>query len=157
MDRRSSPTHFSAWLRRELRDRHWTERELAERAGVSRAAVCRWLLGNRVPSAGSIPRLASALTIPGEAIVDELATDGIALIPLRLTSAGGSVAPQGIPSGNDDFPGWLATELDRRGLSSRDVALRAGEEAAVVDFWLRGLLAPSSNQIVALAAALSAA
>lgn len=150
-------THFAAWLQEQVTSRDWTERELAERVGVSRAAVCRWLAGNRVPNAVSLPLLADALSVPWPVVASVLARDGFSPIPLRVTLSNGGINPVGIPSDQECFPGWLASELERRGMSTRELACRAGEESTVVDFWLRGLLSPSSNQVAALVTALSAA
>lgn len=155
--RRATRSYFATWLQEQVATRDWTERELAERVGVSRAAVCRWLAGNRVPNAISLPRLADALSVSWPVVASVLARDGFSPIPLRVTLSNGGINPVGIPSDQENFPGWLASELERRGMSSRELAYRAGEESTVVDFWLRGLLSPTSSQVAALVTALSAA
>lgn len=54
---------FSAWLRRQLQRREWTESDLARRMSTTPSVVNRWARGERVPSPQSCESLADVLLI----------------------------------------------------------------------------------------------
>lgn len=60
---------FDRWLRIELDRRGWSRSELAERIGVSPAAVSRWVSGQRVPDEASCRRIASTLNVSVDAVL----------------------------------------------------------------------------------------
>ena len=55
-----TPT-FPAWLRRELKQRDWTQAYFARRVGTSSGVVSHWARGTRVPSPDSCDLIADAL------------------------------------------------------------------------------------------------
>lgn len=56
--------HFPAWLRRELASKGWKQVEFAERLGMDKGIVGRWLRGERVPSPESCDRISDVLGVP---------------------------------------------------------------------------------------------
>jgi transcriptional regulator with XRE-family HTH domain len=52
---------FAEWLGGQLRTRRLSQRQLAERSGVSHSTISRILNGTRTPSLGTAARLAKAL------------------------------------------------------------------------------------------------
>lgn len=54
---------FSAWLRRRLEERAWSQAEAARRIGVSTAVVSRWVNGQRVPGPAQHALVAAALGV----------------------------------------------------------------------------------------------
>jgi len=148
-------TAFVAWLRDQLAARDWTDRELAERAGVSSAAVSRWMGGTRTPNASNIARLANALSIESDEVYARLAEKGVVISAITHPTRDARSFKSTVSNlGDDDLPNWLEAELIRRDQSPEDLAWQMGIEATVVRFWLRGLLSPSPHQLLDLAAVL---
>jgi transcriptional regulator with XRE-family HTH domain len=64
---------FNDWLRRELKARRMTQRQLADRSGVDHSTISRLLSGDRVPSLATVLKLARALGgLPPDAAPDDL-------------------------------------------------------------------------------------
>ncbi len=66
---------FRTWLLGELRLRKWTQSDLAERLGVNRSAVAKWLAvegssSYRKPSYESCRALATVLGVPLEIVLE---------------------------------------------------------------------------------------
>lgn len=60
-------------IRHALSYRNMSQRELAEKAGITEAAVSRYLKGDRIPRAVTVARIAKALGVPvSELMGDEL-------------------------------------------------------------------------------------
>jgi transcriptional regulator with XRE-family HTH domain len=60
---------FGLWLKTELSRRSMTHAEFADRVGVSRAAVSRWVRGERLPDGESIFRIAEAFNLDPDTIM----------------------------------------------------------------------------------------
>lgn len=52
---------FNVWLRRQLRERRMTQRQLGARSGVNHSTISRLLTGDRTPSLNTATKLARAL------------------------------------------------------------------------------------------------
>ncbi len=63
---------FNLWLRRQLRERRMSQRQLAHLSGVNHSTISRLLAGDRIPSLETATKLARALRIPNEDIAAEL-------------------------------------------------------------------------------------
>jgi transcriptional regulator with XRE-family HTH domain len=63
--------HFAAWLENELDKRHWTQRELAKRSGLHPSTINYLVKNHRGLGLKSIHKLATALGIPEELIIDQ--------------------------------------------------------------------------------------
>lgn len=50
-------------LRRILREKGWSQKELADACGITPAAVCRYCAGQRTPRASTLARLSAALGV----------------------------------------------------------------------------------------------
>jgi transcriptional regulator with XRE-family HTH domain len=61
---------FGDWLRAEIKRRDLTITQFAEVAGVTQAAVSRWLGGQRRPDVASTQRIALALGLPAEVVLE---------------------------------------------------------------------------------------
>lgn len=66
---------FRSWLLSELRLRKWTQSDLAQRLGVNRSAVAKWLAvegttSYRKPSYESCRMLAAVLGVPVEVVLE---------------------------------------------------------------------------------------
>jgi transcriptional regulator with XRE-family HTH domain len=59
-------TSFIDWLRNELRERGWTQAELARRSGISPAHITKALNGERGFGEQSIRAIANAFNLPAE-------------------------------------------------------------------------------------------
>lgn len=140
-------SEFALWLRDQLAARNWRDRELAERTGVSTAAVSRWIGGSRTPSSNNVTRLANALSIQDEEIYTRLVGEHrpIVAFPRPAVNSRPSVASFTAVS-VDEFPNWLHHELVRQNLTAEELSRQVGVEATVVRFWLKGLLSPSPLQ-----------
>jgi transcriptional regulator with XRE-family HTH domain len=62
--------HFPNRLRELRNGAGWTQRELADRAGVSSGAICHWEQGIREPSITSLVALAQALGVDCQAFLE---------------------------------------------------------------------------------------
>jgi transcriptional regulator with XRE-family HTH domain len=63
---------FNLWLRRQLRERRMSQRQLAHLSGVNHSTISRLLAGHRTPSLDTAAKLARALRVPNEEIGTEL-------------------------------------------------------------------------------------
>jgi transcriptional regulator with XRE-family HTH domain len=61
---------FGDWLRAGIKMRGLTITQFAERAGVTQPAVSRWLGGQRRPDVASTQRIALALGLPAEVVLE---------------------------------------------------------------------------------------
>ena len=62
-----TPRSFNGWLRRQLREKKLSQRQLALHSGVHHSTISRIITGDRMPSLGTATRLARGL----REIVDE--------------------------------------------------------------------------------------
>jgi transcriptional regulator with XRE-family HTH domain len=62
---------FASWLENELDKRHWTQRELAKRSGLHPSTINYLLKNHRGLGLKSIRKLAMALELPEELIIDQ--------------------------------------------------------------------------------------
>ena len=98
-------------FRRTVRDlmvaRGYTQKELGERAGLSKSGVGRLLAGERDPRAGTVERLAAALGVTAGALLDGPHTPGSALsTPGGLApTLGGTGRYAGVHSTHSGWPG----------------------------------------------------
>jgi transcriptional regulator with XRE-family HTH domain len=53
--------HFETWVRQRLRQREWTQADLARKLGVPNSTVARWLNGKRRPTSESCDLIADVL------------------------------------------------------------------------------------------------
>ncbi len=63
---------FGIWLRRRLRERRMSQRQLANLSGVNHSTISRLLVGDRTPSLDTATRLARALLVANEDVGTEL-------------------------------------------------------------------------------------
>lgn len=63
---------FSTWLTQEIQARDWSQRIIADKAGVSASGVGRWVRGESVPKPEHIPGLARALGLPDSEILSRM-------------------------------------------------------------------------------------
>lgn len=61
--------YFAEWLENELRERGWTQTELARRAGMSRAAISMLVNGRNHPKAETCIALARGFDLPAETVL----------------------------------------------------------------------------------------
>ena len=59
-----SKTFFCEQLRKALYEKRLTQKDLAEKIGVNRPVVNRWITGNSNPSFNSLKKIAAALELP---------------------------------------------------------------------------------------------
>ncbi|MFZ2097181.1 MAG: helix-turn-helix transcriptional regulator [Anaerolineales bacterium] len=62
---------FSEWLINELNQRNWTQKELAKRSGLNPSTINYMIKHRRGLGLKSVNRLAQALGIPEELIIDK--------------------------------------------------------------------------------------
>lgn len=79
-------TSFRTWLLDELRIRHWTQSDLADRLGVNRSAVAKWVAppgtsSYRQPSYESCRLIAEVFGIPQDLVLEKAG-----LTPAKLES-----------------------------------------------------------------------
>ena len=79
-------TSFRSWLLDELRIRHWTQSDLADRLGVNRSAVAKWVAppgtsSYRQPSYESCRLIAEVFGIPQDLVLEKAG-----LTPAKLES-----------------------------------------------------------------------
>ncbi len=79
-------TSFRSWLLDELRIRHWTQSDLADRLGVNRSAVAKWVAppgtsSYRQPSYESCRLIAEVFGIPQDMVLEKAG-----LTPAKLES-----------------------------------------------------------------------
>jgi transcriptional regulator with XRE-family HTH domain len=63
---------FNVWLRRQLRERRISQRQLAHMSGVDHSTISRLIGGGRTPSLETATKIAVALRVPEEDIGREL-------------------------------------------------------------------------------------
>jgi transcriptional regulator with XRE-family HTH domain len=56
-----TPASFNAWLRRQLREKKMSQRQLALQSGVDHSTISRLVKGDRMPSLGTATKLARGL------------------------------------------------------------------------------------------------
>jgi transcriptional regulator with XRE-family HTH domain len=79
---------FNLWLRRQLRERRMTQRQLAHLSGVDHSTISRLMAGDRVPSLDTAAKLARALHASNEDIGTELGfVDGRPVLPTQRVEA----------------------------------------------------------------------
>ncbi len=61
---------FGQRLEKLLRDRHMTQKELAEKAGVTEAAMSHYIKGDRTPRSSVLARIAMALDTTSEFLME---------------------------------------------------------------------------------------
>jgi transcriptional regulator with XRE-family HTH domain len=59
---------FGDWLRRQIEDRLLTQREFAERVGVTSVHVSRWVNGHVLPCGLNVVRIARVLDLTREQV-----------------------------------------------------------------------------------------
>ena len=73
LQERPPTSTFNDWIRRELKARRMTQRQLAQRSGVNHSTIARLLSGDRTPSLKTVLKLATALGgLPPDAAPHEL-------------------------------------------------------------------------------------
>ena len=55
---------FKNWLKEKMEEKGWNQVKLAHESGVSQAAICRWLKGEREPDIETLQKVGHALNIP---------------------------------------------------------------------------------------------
>jgi transcriptional regulator with XRE-family HTH domain len=79
---------FNLWLRRQLRERRMSQRQLAHLSGVNHSTISRLLAGDRIPSLETATKLARALRVPNEDIAAELGfVNGRPAMPMQRVEA----------------------------------------------------------------------
>lgn len=77
---------FREWLRRQIEERRVSVRMLAQRSGLSDAAISEWLAGKRHPRPESLQKLARGLRLPYDMVLQAAGY-------LPSETAGGGEAP----------------------------------------------------------------
>src|ERR687892_1563532 len=57
----NDPRSFNAWLRRQLKEKKMSQRQLALQSGVDHSTISRLIKGDRMPSLGTATKLARGL------------------------------------------------------------------------------------------------
>lgn len=60
------PRSFNAWLRRQLKEKNMSQRQLALQSGVDHSTISRLIKGDRMPSLGTATKLARGLREIGD-------------------------------------------------------------------------------------------
>jgi transcriptional regulator with XRE-family HTH domain len=68
---------FNVWLRRQLRARRMSQRQLAYLSGVDHSTISRLVAGDRTPSLDTAAKLARALRVPVEDIGADLGFEAV--------------------------------------------------------------------------------
>jgi transcriptional regulator with XRE-family HTH domain len=66
-----SADEFSDWFRKELRRRRWRQADFVRESGISKGTVSQWFRGTRVPEPDSCDRIAEALHIDRDVVLDK--------------------------------------------------------------------------------------
>jgi transcriptional regulator with XRE-family HTH domain len=61
---------FGRWLQRQMDRRQWTRAELARQTGVSATSISDWANGKKLPDAESADKLAEALRVDRDVVLD---------------------------------------------------------------------------------------
>jgi transcriptional regulator with XRE-family HTH domain len=79
---------FNLWLRRQLRERRMSQRQLAHLSGVDHSTISRLIAGDRTPSLDTAAKLARALHVSSDEIGTELGfVDGRPALPTQRVEA----------------------------------------------------------------------
>jgi transcriptional regulator with XRE-family HTH domain len=79
---------FNLWLRRQLRERRISQRQLAYLSGVSHSTISRLLVGDRTPSLETAAKLARALRVQNDEIGIEFGfVEGRPPMPMQRVEA----------------------------------------------------------------------
>jgi transcriptional regulator with XRE-family HTH domain/outer membrane biosynthesis protein TonB len=79
---------FNLWLRRQLRERRMSQRQLAHLSGVNHSTISRLLAGDRTPSLDTATKIARALRVPNEDFATELGfVEGRPAMPTQRVEA----------------------------------------------------------------------
>jgi transcriptional regulator with XRE-family HTH domain len=79
---------FNLWLRRQLRERRMSQRQLAHLSGIDHSTISRLVAGDRTPSLDTAARLARALRVSNHDIGTELGfVDGEPALPTQRVEA----------------------------------------------------------------------
>lgn len=125
---------FGANLADALEERRMTQKELARRAGVTEAAVSRYLTGERAPQAATVAALARAL---------DCSTDDLLGAP-----------KSGPEKARMRFARNLTAAMAAHGMSVGGLAEAAGLSQAAVSRYVNGRRAPKTDAAAAVAKAL---
>ncbi len=124
-------TDCAEWLRAELEDRGLTQREVAERVGVTMGTISRWCRGRTAPDPELQVRLQEAL----QSLDREKATQ-----PRQPPDPG--------------FTTWLRARRRERGLSLAELAASLGLSTVTLQNWSTGRRRPHPASRPGLARAL---
>ncbi len=58
---------FNNWLIEQLREKEWTQSDLAQRSGLTRGAISNYING-RIPDKSALQKIGKALKIPSETV-----------------------------------------------------------------------------------------
>src|SRR5262245_60758231 len=119
---------------------------LAQKAGVSKAALSQWEAGSRLPRVAELEAVLDALGAPPSQRALALASIDAPRALRRLRSPGAN-AGLGPPSAAGDL---LRAMRLRRGWTQEQVAAQVGVVRNAVARWERGDRLPSAGQIQAL-------
>lgn len=76
-------------IKRLRTDNNWTQEQLAEKVGVTRATVTQWETGWSQPRMGAVQRLAGAFGVSVSEVVDNIRSAGFSPVPLHGRVAAG--------------------------------------------------------------------
>jgi len=65
---------FGAWLREQMADKGWRQRDLALATGVSQQTASRWMLGRTTPTVRNAQSLAQAFGVSTDEVIERLET-----------------------------------------------------------------------------------
>ncbi len=112
---------FNLWLRRQLRERRMSQRQLAHLSGVDHSTISRLIAGDRTPSLDTAAKLARALHVSTDEIGTELGfVDGGPILPTQRVEAA--------LRGDDDLD-----DADVRALMEEYIARRRRPRLKAVD------------------------
>lgn len=80
-------------LRRVLREKGWSQKELADACGITPAAVCRYCNGSRTPRASTLARLSAALDVSADVLLGSPGVGSVSLAAAirRVESSAGEI------------------------------------------------------------------
>ena len=76
-------------IKRLRTENNWTQEQLAEKVGVTRATVTQWETGWSQPRMGAVQRLAGAFGVSVSEVVDNIRSAGFSPVPLHGRVAAG--------------------------------------------------------------------
>jgi transcriptional regulator with XRE-family HTH domain len=152
-------THFSAWLRDQLREQRLSPREFGERGGVNAATVRRWTGGLRLPSTPHVvERIATTLNVTPDLVRSVLERD-VPVAGPRPVVLGRATAP-GLPASVPEdrpFAAWLRAALAARDWTTDTLARQLDLDVITTRAWAKGLRTPAGYQVPRIADALGVA